>query len=324
MLDWTGERFLPWAKEAAVAYEHLHRYLWASNFVRDKRVLDLASGEGYGANILAAQASFVCGVDIDDPSVHHAAEKYRRPNLQFLQGDITRVPVEAQQSFDVIVCFEAIEHIEEHDRLMQEVVRLLKPEGLFIVSTPNKEVYRAAGTEEPNPFHVKELTFEEFDALLSARFSSVQYLGQRVHPGSTLWPIGMSDDASSQELAIARVDAEFRRIRGDQRIAEYFVAVASNGGAGALEGSVLMDHSDELLHEQRDAFQKKLHQRDEALTWRAGQVEVLEREKKDLLKGIDAARRESESLREELAVIHGSRSWKLLSKLRALRGKLGV
>ena len=52
MLDWTGERFVPWAKEAAVAYEHLHRYLWSSNFIEDKRVLDLASGEGYGGEIL--------------------------------------------------------------------------------------------------------------------------------------------------------------------------------------------------------------------------------------------------------------------------------
>src|SRR5215510_12230251 len=93
MLDWTGERFLPWAKEATVAYEHLHRYIWASNQVKGKRVLDLASGEGYGANLLAAEAAFVCGLDIDPQAVEHAARRYAGPNLQFLQGDITRVPI---------------------------------------------------------------------------------------------------------------------------------------------------------------------------------------------------------------------------------------
>jgi len=318
MLDWTGERFLPWAKEATVAYEHLHRYLWAANLVKDKRVLDLASGEGYGSNILAAQASFVCGVEIDSEAVHHSAEKYRRPNLQFLQGDITRVPVVEDRSFDVIVCFEAIEHIEEQEHLLQEVVRLLKPDGLFIVSTPNKKVYRS-GPEEPNPFHVKELTLEEFGALLGGHFSDVRYLGQRVHPGSTLWPIGESDGQAGVEFAIARVDAEFRKIPWEQRVAEYFVAVASNGSVKSIAGSVLMDHSDELLQEKdrdREKLQTQLAQRDEALTWRAGQVDVLEREKKELLDGIESVRRDAAGLREELASIHASRAWRLISRLK--------
>src|SRR5688572_23241347 len=198
MLDWTGERFVPWAKEAAVAYEHLHRYMWASTLVRGKRVLDLASGEGYGANLLAGQASYVCGVDIDEAAVRHAAEKYARPNLHFLAGSITAVPLSNNQSFVVILCFEAIEHIEEHDALLSEVKRLLKPEGLFVVSTPNKDVYDAGG-EGSNPFHVKELTFDEFNALLSKHFSSASYLGQRLHPASSLWPIGRSNGNAIQE-----------------------------------------------------------------------------------------------------------------------------
>ena len=58
MLEWTGERFVPWAKEPTVAYEHLHRYTWVSRLVKDKKVLDLASGEGYGTEILARDAAF--------------------------------------------------------------------------------------------------------------------------------------------------------------------------------------------------------------------------------------------------------------------------
>jgi ubiquinone/menaquinone biosynthesis C-methylase UbiE len=293
MLDWTGERFLPWIKEATVAYEHLHRYFWVGHLVKGKRVLDLASGEGYGSALLAEQAGFVCGVEIDPQAVEHAAEKYRRPNLKFLQGNILQVPLGEDRSFDVAVCFEAIEHVEEHDQLLQEVLRLLKPEGVFVVSTPNKDVYRAA-SEEANPFHVKELRFGEFDALLSRHFSSVRYMGQRVHPSSTIWPIGGS--SGIEEVAVARTGEEFRRLGAEDRTAQYFVAVASNAKVDAVAGSVLVDHSDQLLQEkdrERDVLRKDLSQREEALEWRAHQVGELEREKRELVVGLESARKDA-------------------------------
>ena len=123
MLEWTGERFVPWAREAAVAYEHLHRYAWASERVLGKSVADLASGEGYGAALLASHAASVVAVEIDGPSIAHAAGKYRIPNLRFVQASILQVPL-ASHAVDAIVCFEAIEHIEEHDELLAEVKRL--------------------------------------------------------------------------------------------------------------------------------------------------------------------------------------------------------
>src|SRR5437773_11714026 len=112
MLEWTGERFLPWVKESTIAYEHLHRYAYAATLVKNKRVLDLASGEGYGSAMLAAAASSVVGVDIDENSIRHATAKYADANLQFVSGSITKVPITDDHSFDIVVCFEAIEHIE--------------------------------------------------------------------------------------------------------------------------------------------------------------------------------------------------------------------
>src|SRR5437763_440995 len=137
-LEWTGERYLPWVKNATISYEHLHRYAFAARFARDKHVLDLGSGEGYGANILARTAISVVGVDIDENSVAHASSVYRGKNLKFVVGSFAKVPIRNDHSFDLIVCFEAIEHVENHDELLTEVKRLLKPDGLFIVSTPNK------------------------------------------------------------------------------------------------------------------------------------------------------------------------------------------
>src|SRR5262249_54630942 len=124
MLEWTGERFLPWINESTIAYEHLHRYAYAATLVKNKRVLDLASGEGYGAKILAGSASSVVGLDIDANVIRHATEKYESGSLQFLCGSMTAVPIHDDHSFDVVVCFEALEHIADHDGLLREVKRL--------------------------------------------------------------------------------------------------------------------------------------------------------------------------------------------------------
>ena len=179
MLEWTGERLLPWAGAAKTHYEHLHRYAFAAHFARGKRVLDLACGEGYGANILAREAEYVAGVEIDKPTIQHARSRYITDNLEFIEGSILDVPIEGEEMFDVVVCFEAIEHIAEHDKLLSEAKRLLKDDGLFIVSTPNKTVY----TDEHdyhNPFHIKELYFDEFESLLRQYFKNLRIFGQRV------------------------------------------------------------------------------------------------------------------------------------------------
>lgn len=280
MLDWTGERFVPWAKEAAVAYEHLHRYIWASTLVKDKRVLDLASGEGYGSALLSRNASYVCGIDIDDAAVGHASSRYAKPNLQFVKGSITKVPISEDHSFDMIVCFEAIEHIEDHEALLSEVKRLLKPGGVFVVSTPNK-AYEDG--EEENPFHLKELTFEEFDALLTRHFSHVSYLGQRLHPASSLWPIGSADHAPIQEFLIEKHTEEFQLFPKENRVARYFVGVVSDAPLTVPEGSVLLDYSDELtrllMEKDRDLSEKdreviRTKENAEASSqWLKGQVE---------------------------------------------------
>jgi len=87
MLEWTGERYLPFVDTkilgAEIHYEHLHRYYFASKFVEGKRVLDLACGEGYGSYILSKSAEHVVGVDIDELTIKHASCKYIRDNLEF-------------------------------------------------------------------------------------------------------------------------------------------------------------------------------------------------------------------------------------------------
>ena len=87
LIGWTGERCVPWTDDVQVIYEHYHRYAIAARFVRGKRVLDLACGEGYGTALLAAHAAEVVGVDIDQTTVEHARQNY--PQAVFRTADLT-------------------------------------------------------------------------------------------------------------------------------------------------------------------------------------------------------------------------------------------
>ena len=287
MLEWTGERYLPWIREqSTIAYEHLHRYAYATTLVKDKRVLDLACGEGYGSKLLATTAASVVGIDIDETVIRHALEKYGSSNLQFLPGSIASVPLRDDHSFDVIVCFEAIEHIENQDALLAEVQRLLRPGGVFFVSTPNKAIYHDEARDE-NPFHLKELYFDEFQSLLTRHFAHIQFLGQRIHPSSSIWPIGTSNCDGFREFAVDRGPAtDFEFIERPQRVPLYFIAVASDEAAAlSLPGSVLVDQSDSLIKEKDAATrwrEEQIAERDEtiqsledAVKWRETQIAEL-------------------------------------------------
>ena len=185
LIDWTGERCVPWAPDHQVVYEHLHRYHLAAPFCVGKRVLDLASGEGYGSAILGAVASEVVGVDIDNASVEHASLTYGTDHVRFIEGSILDLDLFTDHSFAVVVCFEAVEHVDDHDLLMQVVIGALRPDGLFVISTPDRATYTELH-QYNNPFHVHELDREEFRHLLSRHFQHVTVLTQEVAAGSVM------------------------------------------------------------------------------------------------------------------------------------------
>jgi len=313
MLEWTGERFLPWITDATIAYEHLHRYAYAATLVKDKRVLDLASGEGYGSKMLASTASSVTGIDIDENVVRHAAEKYCAANLRFLAGSVTSIPIQESHSFDVIVCFEAIEHIEDQHALLTEIKRMLKPDGALIVSTPNKAIYHDESPEE-NPFHVKELYFDEFRDLLARYFLNIRFLGQRIHPSSSIWPIGASNPNGFHEFVMERGPSNFEFIGEEKRVPLYFIAIASDPAAVLpASTSVLLDQSDSLLEEKDQATrwrEEQVAERDEtiqaleeAVKWREGQIE-------ELKEGLDWTQQRVSALEKTIASQEEGLAWR--------------
>ncbi|TPG40110.1 class I SAM-dependent methyltransferase [Flavobacterium pectinovorum] len=183
MKNWTGERLETFIYNR-IAIEHLHRYAIASDYVKDKVVLDIASGEGYGVSLMSKKASFVYGVDIDKSSIDEAKLKYKDENIEFLEGSTSAIPLE-DNSVDIVVSFETIEHHGEHDEMMIEIKRVLKANGLLIISTPDKLHY-SENRNLINEFHVKELYKDEFSDLVFKYFNNVQLLSQIFSNGSSI------------------------------------------------------------------------------------------------------------------------------------------
>ncbi|MFZ1799700.1 MAG: class I SAM-dependent methyltransferase, partial [Chitinophagaceae bacterium] len=188
-LTWTGERLVTSVNDQFFAIEHLHRYAMAVEISAGKIILDIACGEGYGTNLLAQKAAFVYGVDIDSNTILHANKKYAVPgkNIEFRQGSTSAIPLEAA-TVDVVVSFETIEHHDEHEQMMKEIKRVLKPGGILIISSPNRSVYKQLIPN--NIFHVKELEFEELKKLLGKNFEHCHYFEQQFVAGSLITSLG--------------------------------------------------------------------------------------------------------------------------------------
>ncbi|MEM0518341.1 class I SAM-dependent methyltransferase [Aequorivita flava] len=156
--------------------KHLHRYAVTTKYIHNKIILDIASGEGYGSNLMSDFASFVYGVDIELSVVVTAGNKYNKGNLKFLQGSTSNIPL-GDNSIDVVVSFETLEHHDEHEKMFSEIKRVLRPEGILIISTPDKYYY-SDKRNYSNEFHVKELYKTEFIQLISANFKKHEVLSQ--------------------------------------------------------------------------------------------------------------------------------------------------
>lgn len=181
----TGERFLTEYKDESVA-EHLHRYSIAMELCAGKEVLDIASGEGYGSNLLASVAKNVVGVDVAQEAINHASSKYKRDNLRYVHGSASSIPIDSS-SIDVAVSFETLEHHFEHEAMLRELRRVLRPNGLLIISTPEKLNYTDR-RHVKNEYHVKELYLKEFRELVARHFDKTSLFFQQIIYGSVVAP----------------------------------------------------------------------------------------------------------------------------------------
>lgn len=245
-MSFTGERYVPELR-GQIYYEHFHRYAMVLELARDKDVLDIACGEGYGTAALALVARSALGVDVDTASVRHAAARYTAMNIGFRSGQCTEIPA-ADASFDLVVSFETIEHLTEQERMLSEIRRVLRPAGRLVISSPNKLVYSDQRAVK-NPFHERELYFDEFRDMLRAVFPSVRVFGQRIFAASAVHPLR----GSAQRTRWLGPQIAAENAMGALPEPEYFIAVCGRAEDDDVPdlSSIYLDPRDELLDDVR-------------------------------------------------------------------------
>jgi SAM-dependent methyltransferase len=217
----TGERFDPPLMQGhMIEAEHFARYAWACQFAEDRKVLDAGCGTAYGTAMLAAAgAEEVLGVDLDE-GVVEAARAGSPANARFEVADLRELPV-GDDEIDLVVCFEAIEHVPDPEKVLDELQRVLAPEGLLLVSTPNRDVYTPG-----NPFHLRELTPNELEAELSKRFRSVALRRQHSWVASAIF----DDEAFGAKGFDPVADVELRKHwEGEPGEETYTIGIAGDG-----------------------------------------------------------------------------------------------
>ncbi len=244
----TGERFIPELMGGGLLEaEHQLRYRFARRWVSGKRVLDAGCGVGWGSAILLeAGAAEVVGLDLDPEAIANA--RARVPRAEFTVGDLLQLPF-TDDRYDVVVCFEALEHTGDTNRTLDELSRVLTPDGLLLVSSPHPGVY-----PEGNPFHKNEETPERLLTEVGRRFSQAILFRQYSQIGSIL-----VRDGESEPLLTAQAISALTPGRDP-----YSLVVATSGRLPTMEPLGVFTSSEQLdnlgtLAEALTAEREEIH-----------------------------------------------------------------
>lgn len=218
------------ALEGALSFEHFHRYTYAADLLRGKRVLDLASREGYGSRILAEAAASVIAMDPDEAVVQEAAQTHKRDNLTFVTGPALSP---AGDNFDAIVCFDAIEESMEPERLIGQIKRSLAPGGLLILSAPRENVGESL-------FPAKQFNAEDFFSLAKSHLANVEEFIQRIDGSSIIERYARQENASPASCP------------------QYLIAIASDATIPRLERSTMTMPGVSLLKDKERTIRELL------------------------------------------------------------------
>jgi O-antigen biosynthesis protein len=235
MLEPDGERFIPeFFGGQLIEAEHVIRYALAAEICKGRRVLDAGCGVGWGTALLwGADAQSASGVDLSPDAIENA--RARVPGADFREGNLADLPFE-DNAFDLVVCFEAIEHVEQQEKVFDELVRVLAPGGILMVSSPNPRVYPAG-----NPFHIHELVPEELVEAAQSRLQNVTLLLQHEQLASVL--------VQGDSLGVGRSNDVLLRVVQPMRSGTdpYALVVASDGELPELP--TIMGSAPSVLHE---------------------------------------------------------------------------
>ncbi|MBY0509406.1 MAG: methyltransferase domain-containing protein [Rhodospirillaceae bacterium] len=232
--EFMRERYVPGTWSKLAEYEHLPRYAMAKTLAAGKTVLDFGCGTGYGAAIMADVAANVTGLDIDAAALAWAEKSHHNSRLAFRRHDDLGASL-PEKSFDLITCFEMIEHVEHATQkaAVASMARLLRDDGVLVISTPNPDVTALYGA---NPYHIREMTEAEFRELLAPHFPHIEILRQYVRVG-----IAIDHDGGGNAMTPGNLGEG----PGAKPLA--FLAVCSRAALPVLPNRVLFDQEVDFI-----------------------------------------------------------------------------
>ena len=306
MIKFTGERLVPGADDCEPLFnikmyqEHIARYAFASQWVNGKTVLDVGCGVGYGSYWLAQHgASKILAFDISSEAIMHAKEYYGHPNITFITGSAEDFKFD--EKFDVVTCFELIEHVYSQRSVIHCIHQALSDSGVLIISTPR------ALEEKRTNFHTHEFSYKEFQELLKDSFSQVHFFFENNHFSSLI--TNKSPDSLNKIIIL--------KDQFSLPMADYFIAVASKSNKISIVDRIdpiivlndenyvkLLERDINILHESENNFQSVLVERDHRIN--SLESVLVERDSRIV------------TLERNFQQIVSSKSWILISQVKNL------